>query len=127
MVSRDYRENSEFQEDVEIDLVQIKTSPSSKEVMTHPEFRNHFDDDMEKIKFAVCIAIQYEREPSVTDGSFKTSHNWANFDRDERMSGLLAAYKKSTTPARLVTELAETGFRIIKDKFNEGQTFRDLV
>lgn len=127
MANRKYRDNSNFQEDAESDLVQIQTSLFAKEVMADPEFRAHFEDDMEKIKFAVCIAIKYGREPSVTDGSFRTSHNWANFDRDGRMAGLLARYKKSSTPARLVTELAETGFRIIKDKFNEGQTLRDLI
>ena len=113
--------------DLDNDLVQIKTSPGSKELMANHEFKNHFDDDMEMIKFAVSIAIKNGLEPVASDGSFKTSHNYANFDRDNRMAGLLTVFKKSNTPARLVTQLAEAGFRYIKTQFDKGDSFRDLV
>ena len=114
-------------EDEKSDIVQISTSAFAKKLMQSREFVDFFEGDMDKIKFAVCVAIREDLEPTPPDGTFVTSHNFANLDYDGRMSALLSKYRGSSTPARLTVQLAESGFRWIKAKMDLGDSLRDLI
>jgi hypothetical protein len=110
-----------------VDVKQISTSSAAKKLMQGKDFNEFFMDDMDKIKFAVCIAIREHLEPTPPDSTFQTSHNFANLDQDGKLSAILRQYKRTSTPARLTIQLAESGFRYIKQQFDAGDSFRDLI
>jgi len=98
------------------DAKEIGTSDLAKSLMKNEQFSKYFSYQLEMIKFAVCVAIKNKLAPVTDDKSITTSHNTASLDPDGNLKFLVSSYKNTKTPYKLVEQLAEAGFRFIKEK-----------
>ena len=111
------------------DLQQIGVSKFARELFDQKDVGTYFGELGDFIKFAICVAIHSHLEPTrPKDGdSFMTSQESSRWDSNGAIQALIVHYKNTDTPYRLGQELAEAGFRHIKEHIDSGQPIDDLI
>jgi hypothetical protein len=107
------------------DAKEIGTSDLAKLLMKNERFSKYFSYQQEMIKFAACVAIKNKLEPVTDERSITTSQHTANLDPDGDLKFLISSYKNTQTPYKLVEQLAEAGFRFLKNKLDNNEMIED--
>lgn len=107
----------------EEDKKQIGLTPSSIDTMDLLVGRLHwFTEGQIAGRFALGIAVRAGVEPGVTNG-VETRWSPDLFDPTEEIRRLLKAkYPEAAMPVRLMEHFVNEGFRIIRERYDAGET-----
>ena len=111
------------------DLQQIGASKFARNLFEETEVGEYFEEFGHFIKFAICVAIHKHLEPlrPQQGDNFVTSQESSRWDPNGAIRALVGHYKNTETPYRIGQELAEAGFRHIKEQIENGQSLDDLI
>ncbi len=103
------------------DITQIGTSAVGKDILKFlKEEMFWFDNQMSALKFAVCVAINFN--VSIDENvTLTTSHHVQSLDEDSMLKNILNNLFPGDAPYRKAQYLADAGLKFIYEKIKEEE------